>query len=79
MGGTALSILSPLTAARAEPIVVAEMAAEGLTRYPPSPDLLARLDRAGRCLRSPDLHGSVLLDAPAVAAWRAHPDFHIVK
>ncbi|MFF5232983.1 hypothetical protein [Dactylosporangium sp. NPDC000521] len=158
MGGTALSILSPWTAERVEPVVVEEMTAAGLTRYrpdpsywysadglpygydlqapdteaepeelrsveraagavircdivvhilvsdpagrpalariaaavagrvdgwvfvefssPPSADLLRHLSDAGRCVRADQ---AVYLDAPAMRAWRGHPDFHVVK
>ncbi|MDO3704419.1 hypothetical protein Q3W71_22400 [Micromonospora sp. C28SCA-DRY-2] len=42
---------------------------------PPTVDLLDVLD-AGRCVRAGD---AVYLDAVAMAAWIAHPDFHVVK
>ncbi|MFD7660713.1 hypothetical protein ACFV4N_42650 [Actinosynnema sp. NPDC059797] len=158
MGGTALTVLTPYPAEHVEPIVVAEMAAEGLSRYaadprswysadglpygysldrpdhetdpaevelveraagramrcdiglhvfvgdlaarpllgrlarrvaertegwmfvefqtPPTADLLGHLEGAGRCVRVED---HVHLDAPAMAAWCAHPAFHVVK
>jgi len=42
----------------------------------PSPDLLDRLTQAGRCIRAAE---SVYLDAAAMAAWIAHPSFHVLK
>ncbi|MFI5487941.1 hypothetical protein [Micromonospora echinaurantiaca] len=39
-------------------------------------DLLDVLGDAGRCVRAGD---AVYLDAAAMAAWIAHPDFHVVK
>lgn len=43
---------------------------------PPAVDLLDVLGDAGRCVRAGD---AVYLDAVAMAAWIAHPDFHVVK
>lgn len=43
---------------------------------PPSADLLHQLDGAGRCIRVDD---AAYLDAAAMDAWIAHPDFHVVK
>ncbi|SCL31655.1 hypothetical protein GA0074692_3154 [Micromonospora pallida] len=43
---------------------------------PPTATLLRRLDDAGRCIRVGD---AVYLDAAAMAAWIARPDFHVVK
>ncbi|MEU4645729.1 hypothetical protein [Micromonospora sp. NPDC023814] len=43
---------------------------------PPAADLLDLLDSAGRCVRAGD---AVYLDAAAMAAWIAHPEFHVVK
>jgi len=43
---------------------------------PPSTDLLSYLENAGRCI---PVNGYVYLDAPAMAAWCAHPDFHVIK
>jgi hypothetical protein len=43
---------------------------------PPSADLVEYLENAGRCVRVDD---AVYLDAAAMAAWIAHPDFHVVK
>jgi len=158
MGGTSLGILSPCDDAQAASIVLAALAAEGLTRYeqdpnywystdelpygydiqapdvetepaelrlveqaigasircevllhifvsnfsgrpllarlaqgvalridgwvfvefsdPPSSDLLNYLAQAGRSIRVDD---AVYLDAEAMAAWIAHPSFHVVK
>ncbi|WP_189212037.1 hypothetical protein [Actinokineospora fastidiosa] len=45
-------------------------------RTPPSADLLHCLETAGRLIR---VDGAVYLDGPAMAAWNAHPDFHVVK
>ncbi|MEV4829812.1 hypothetical protein AB0K25_16020 [Micromonospora sp. NPDC049257] len=45
-------------------------------RTPPSAELLAHLAGAGRCVRVGD---AVYLDAPAMTAWIAHPEFHVVK
>lgn len=42
----------------------------------PSPSLLEHFERNGRCIRVEDY---VYLDAPAMAAWYAHPAFHVVK
>ncbi|ONI88630.1 hypothetical protein ALI144C_06255 [Actinosynnema sp. ALI-1.44] len=42
----------------------------------PSAGLLGHLEKAGRCIRIEDC---VHLDAPAMAAWNAHPHFHVVK
>ncbi|KFZ77486.1 hypothetical protein ED92_37115 [Amycolatopsis sp. MJM2582] len=42
----------------------------------PSASLLEHFDRNGRCIRGEDY---VYLDAPAMAAWCAHPAFHLVK
>lgn len=68
MGGTALIVLTPYTAER-----VAERT-EGWVlvefRAPPAAALLDHLDNAGRCVRVDDY---VHLDAPAMAAWWAHP------
>jgi hypothetical protein len=158
MGGTALSVLSPCTAEDVEPVLLEEMATEGLGRYErdpnywlsadglpyaydlqapdvevdveelqliaqavgavmrcdivlhilvsslagrpalariaqrvarrtegwvfvefgtaPSADLVEYLVNAGHCVRVDD---SFYLDASAMAAWIAHPDFHVVK
>ncbi|GAA4429939.1 hypothetical protein GCM10023148_34510 [Actinokineospora soli] len=158
VGGTALSVLSPYPAGRVEPVVVAEMSAEGMTQHaahlkywhsndgtpygyslnapdseteqvdlrlieraageamrcdillhvfvsdlagrpvlgrlaqrvaartagwvfvefqvPPSTRLLDHFETAGRCIRVNDY---VYLDALAMAAWCAHPDFHVIK
>ncbi|MGW4213769.1 hypothetical protein ACWEIJ_37700 [Lentzea sp. NPDC004789] len=43
---------------------------------PPSADLLSHLENAGRCIT---VGGYLYLDAPAMAAWYAHPDFHVIK
>lgn len=43
---------------------------------PPAADLLDHLDNAGRCVRVDDY---VYLDAPAMAAWYAHLNFHVIK
>lgn len=43
---------------------------------PPSLELLDHLVGAGRCIRVDD---AVYLDAAAMAAWIAHPDFHVVR
>lgn len=43
---------------------------------PPSSDLLRYLDDADRCIAVDDY---VYLDAPAMAAWYAHPNFHVIK
>lgn len=43
---------------------------------PPSAVLLEYLASAGRCVRVDD---AVYLDAAAMTAWIAHPDFHVVK
>ncbi|MET7804786.1 hypothetical protein [Micromonospora chersina] len=43
---------------------------------PPAAELLHRLADAGRCIPVGD---AVYLDAAAMAAWIAHPDFHVVK
>ncbi|WP_433262061.1 hypothetical protein ACQPWR_21785 [Micromonospora vinacea] len=45
-------------------------------RSPPSADLLEYLASAGRCVRVDD---AVYLDAAAMIAWIAHPEFHVVK
>jgi len=45
-------------------------------RTPPTADLLEYLSTAGRCVRVDD---AVYLDAAAMTAWIAHPDFHVVK
>lgn len=45
-------------------------------RTPPSAGVLEYLTRAGRCVPVDD---AVYLDAAAMAAWIAHPDFHVVK
>ncbi|MGW4830780.1 hypothetical protein ACWEOG_24575 [Amycolatopsis japonica] len=42
----------------------------------PSASLLEHFDRNGRCIRVEDY---VYLDAQAMAAWCAHPAFHLVK
>lgn len=159
MGGTSVSILSPYTVERVQPIVSEAMDAEGLTRYepgsedwysarglpygydvqppdteidpeelryvewltglsirseilvhifvsdlvgrpvlarvaqrvaeraegrvyvgfygPPSEDLLDHLAAAGQCVQIDD--DAVYLDAAAMAAWIAHPDFEVVR
>jgi hypothetical protein len=43
---------------------------------PPSADLLALLAAAGCCLAVAD---AAYLDAAAMAAWRSHPGFHVLK
>jgi hypothetical protein len=43
---------------------------------PPSADLLRYLENAGRCI---PVDGYVYLDAPAMAAWCAHPNFHVIN
>ncbi|MFG3702489.1 hypothetical protein ACGF5C_32130 [Micromonospora sp. NPDC047620] len=43
---------------------------------PPSVDLLRRLSDAGQCVWAGD---AVYLDAAAMGAWIAHPDFYVVK
>ncbi|QXV57502.1 hypothetical protein CVV72_11185 [Amycolatopsis sp. TNS106] len=43
---------------------------------PPSASLLGQLENAGRCIRVNDY---VYLDSSAMAAWNAHPDFHVLK
>ncbi|GIH02265.1 hypothetical protein Rhe02_03320 [Rhizocola hellebori] len=45
-------------------------------RAAPSAELLHYLASAGRCVRVDD---AVYLDAAAMTAWIAHPDFHVVK
>ena len=42
----------------------------------PSTDLIGHLAKAGRCVRIEDC---VYLDASAMTAWNAHPDFHVVR
>lgn len=61
MGGTALSVLSPCTAEEAEPVLLEEMAAEGLIRYEPDPDYWYSADGlpyAYRC-QAPDVDSGV--------------------
>lgn len=57
MGGPVLSVLTPYTAERVEPIVVEEMLAQGLTRYEQDPTLWHRADNLpyGYDLQSPAL------------------------
>ncbi|WP_433310406.1 hypothetical protein [Micromonospora chersina] len=43
---------------------------------PPAAELLHRLAAAGRCIPFGD---AVYLDEAAMAAWIAHPDFHVIK
>ncbi|MEV4417654.1 hypothetical protein [Catellatospora sp. NPDC049609] len=43
---------------------------------PPSAELIESLESAGRCVRVDD---AVYLDATAMGAWIAHPDFHVIK
>ncbi|MEV0397487.1 hypothetical protein [Polymorphospora rubra] len=45
-------------------------------RSPPSAYLVEYLTSAGRCVRVED---AFYLDAAAMNAWIAHPDFHVVK
>ncbi|GAA3855048.1 hypothetical protein GCM10022243_20610 [Saccharothrix violaceirubra] len=45
-------------------------------RTPPAADLIGYLEGKGRCVR---VEGHVHLDASAMAAWYAHPAFHVIK
>ncbi|MBB5803239.1 hypothetical protein F4560_003007 [Saccharothrix ecbatanensis] len=69
-GRPVLGRLAQRVAERTEGWVLVEFQA------PPAADLLDRLENAGRCVRVDDY---VYLDAPAMAAWYAHPDFHVLK
>ena len=42
----------------------------------PSTGLLSYLENAGRCIPVDDY---AYLDAPAMAAWHAHPNFYVIK
>jgi hypothetical protein len=69
-GRPVLGRLAQRVAERAEGWVLVEF------RAPPPADLLDHLDHAGRCVRVDDY---LYLDAPAMAAWCAHPNFHVIK
>ncbi|MFI6094689.1 hypothetical protein ACIA8G_04000 [Lentzea sp. NPDC051213] len=69
-GRPVLGRLAQRVAERTEGWVLVEF------RTPPSADLLGYLENAGRCIRVDDY---VYLDAPAMAAWYAHPNFHVIK
>jgi hypothetical protein len=69
-GRPALARMAQRVARRTEGWVFVEFST------PPSADLLHHLRGAGRCVRVDD---TVYLDAAAMTAWNAHPDFHVVK
>lgn len=69
-GRPVLARLAQRVAEQAEGWVFVEFQA------PPSADLLRYLGNGGRCV---PVGGHVHLDAAAMAAWCAHPDFHVVK
>ncbi len=69
-GRPVLGRMAQRVAERAEGWVLVEFRAR------PSEDVLGYLENAGRCIRVDDY---VYLDAPAMAAWYAHPDFHVLK
>jgi hypothetical protein len=69
-GRPVLGRLAQRVAERAEGWVLVEFQA------PPTADLLDHLDHAGRCVHIDDY---LYLDAPAMTAWYAHPNFHRIK
>jgi hypothetical protein len=70
VGRPVLARLAQRVAEQTEGLVLVEFQA------PPSADLLRCLENAGRCI---PVDNYVYLDAPAMAAWYAHADFHVIK